>query len=416
MTHTIRVLIRGSDYKIKGEIDNYTSLTIVPRFNAVGNWVMELNAGDSKAALLNPQAGSANPGAGIIVMRNDRQIFSGPVRTFGWQRTNDSDRNGKLTVGGPDDLIVFAERLVWPVPANAITAQGATQFYSISGAATPLETLLLNLANVSAGPGARVERRLSGLTIPASLGRGTATAYRSKWRFETVIEAMADIARAAPVTGISGKTRGALGFRVVQVGQTLALQVYVTTDRVNTAKFSFELGNLIEATYDLKAPDTTVAVLGAGRTASFTNGPQVAANLAIYERTDALFPGIRNETFIDVGEIDPTATDFAAQLDERAQQHFDEASGSIGMTIKPIDTPQLAFAEDWFIGDVVQARQPYGVITEQVREATIQYGDGIHEKIDATIGTENATSRRTPGIYKRITDLTKLIKKKEATV
>jgi hypothetical protein len=411
----IQVFVRGSDYKLRGLVDDYSKLTLVQRFNASGSFVMEISGASAKAPLLDPRTGSANPGAGLVIMRNGVVLMSGPILGYGAKWDREGLASGNITVSGKDDNAWLDHRLVWPVPANAINLQGAVQFYVVSGASTPMETLAINLANLNAGPGALVARRVPGLTMATTAGRGTATSYRGKFRFDTVADAVTEILRASPPGSPSPLPRGGLGWRVAYVPGTtpgLQFQVYSTTDRVSTAKFSLDLGNLDSADYEVVAPETTNAILGAGRTATFTNGPFVAANLVGYSRTDALFP-IYNETFVDVGEIDPAATDFTTQLDNAADEHFDAASGQISLEIKPISTDALQFGRDYFLGDTVQVAVPGLTFTEQIREVDLTYGSDDNEQIGLVIGTAEGYRRRTPGLYRRYTDLKKLIKKVE---
>jgi hypothetical protein len=401
----IQVFIRGSDYKLRGLVDDYTKLTLVQRFNASGTFVLEISGASAKAALLDPRTGSANPGAGLVIMRNGAVLMSGPILAYGAKWDRESLSTGDILVSGKDDNAWLDHRLVWPVPANAINLQGATQ----------LETLAKNVVNLNAGPGALAARRVPGLTIETDALRGTLTTYRDKFRFDTVADAASEILRAAPPGAPSPLPRGGLGWRVVYVpgvSPGLQFQVYSTTDRVSTAKFSFDLGNLDSADFDVIAPETTNAILGAGRTATFTNGPYVAANLVSYSRTDAYFP-IYNESFVDVGEIDPAATDFTTQLDNAADDHFDANAGQVALAIKPISTDALAFGRDYFLGDTVQVAVPGLTFTEQIREINLEYGSDDNERIGLVIGTAEGYRRRTPGIYRRVTDLKKLIKKVE---
>jgi hypothetical protein len=419
----VRVFIRGSDLKLRGQIDDFTTLTMVPRYNRVGTWVLELNAANEKANLLDAKAGSDNPGGGIVVFAEDSQpgdepLLSGPITSFNWARAGSEDSTGQLTIGGVDDNVYLSRWLTWPVPTQPITNQTAP-FRIVSGASTPVETLIRTLVSENGGPTNHASRGdIPHLVLPASAGLGTATAYRGNFRFQPLIEAMAEVADAA-VTGLTAPAnRGGIGFRLVQIGTTLELRIFETMDRVATAKFSFELGNLTDANYGVTAPNTTLAILGAGRDAAFTDGPQVAKNLVQYARTDAWFPDVYSETFVDVGEIDPAAADLATQLQSAADDHFDSNAGQVGLSITPVDTDSLRFWNDWNVGDFVTVLLPFITLQERVREATITYGSEDILRAEAVVGTvDGVYARRTPAtLYQRLTDLKKLLQRKETTV
>lgn len=410
-----RVLVRDSDLKLLGEIDDYQKVEIVPRFNITGAFILDVSASSGKIPYLSPET---NPGGGLILLNEANDvIMSGPITSFSWSRSED-DGEGKVVVGGKDDMRVLDEHLVYPNPAVNIPSQGATAFYNVSGAADALETIMWDLVNLNAGPGALVARRVAHMGLQPDATRGTAPDFRYSFRFETVREALEIIARAVPTDLPSPIARGGLGFRVVQIpGNALEFQIYSTVDRVNTAKFSFELGNLTDAEYTVTAPSATNVILGAGRTAAFTDGPQVAANLVEYARTDAWFPQAYAEVFSDVGEIDPAASDASERLDTAADGVYDQGSGQVGLSITPVDTESLQYGRDWSVGDIVTAKVPYLTIQEQVREVKMVSEASTGTVSDAVIGTQDGVyQRRTPGVYRRITQLSKLMAKKETTV
>lgn len=410
-----RVLIRDSNNKLLGEIDDYQKLETVPRFNVTGAFILDVSASSWKIPYLNPQT---NPGGGLIALNEANDvIMSGPITSFSWSRSED-DGEGQVTVGGKDDMRVLDERLVYPNPAVGVPSQGTTAFYDVSGASTALETIMWQLVNLNAGPGALVPRRVPHMVMQPDEARGTAPGFRASFRFETLREALELIARGVPTDLPSPIARGGLGFRVVQIpGNQIEFQIYATVDRVNTAKFSFDLGNLTDAEYTIAAPSATNVILGAGRTAAFIDGPQVAANLVEYARTDGWFPQAYAEAFSDVGEIDPAATDAAERLDTAADAVYDQGSGQVGLSITPVDTESLQYGRDWTVGDIVTAKVPYLTIQEQVREVKMVSEAAAGTTSDAVIGTQDGVyQRRTPGVYRRITQLSRLMQKKETTV
>ncbi|MFE9865863.1 siphovirus ReqiPepy6 Gp37-like family protein [Streptomyces sp. NPDC005506] len=401
----LQVYVRNSSHQIIGQLDDFSQAQLVMRYNAVSNWALDISATDRNASFLAP---ASNPGGGLIFKLYGSTLLSGPIHTFGYSSSPDGAK--KLTVAGPDDTIHTAAALVFPDPAHEVDAQ-TTSYYAVIASTAYTETLMKNLVNLNLGPGALTARRKSGLTVETSTNRGR-TGHTYQYRFETVLEALTELARLAPI----GTPPGYLGFRIVQKSASAGIefQVYSTTNRLTTATFSEGRGNVISSSYEVKAPTATYAVLGAGRdtVAGSANTAFVAKSLFGYTRADTVFPGYRPEMFVDVGEIDPTATDAQAQLDEKAQDALYAAATSITISMDPQDNEQLTFGKDYFLGDLVTVVVPYAdPIKEQVREVELTFNaqDGL--KTEITVGTEATTSRKTSGSTKRLNSLSDLIKK-----
>jgi hypothetical protein len=401
------VYVRNSGHQIIGQLDDFTQVQLVMRYNAVSNWVLNISATDRNAALLAP---GSNPNGGLIFKLYGSTLLSGPIHTFGYASNEDGTR--KLIVAGPDDTQYLANALVWPDPAHSAETQ-ATAYYEVINSASSTETLMKTLVNLNLGPGALTERRKSGLTVEASGNRGK-TGQSFKYRFETVMEALAELARGAPV----GTPPGYLGFRIRQKDASAGIefQVYPTTDRRDTATFSEGRGNLISSSYQVTAPTMTYAILGAGRSAvdGSENAAVVAKQLFRYTRVDTqpVFPGYRVEGFVDVGEVDPTAADAQAQLDEKGQDALYTGATSVSVSMDPQDTGQLTFAKDYFLGDQVTVVVPYaGKIQEQVREAELTFDAANGLKTEITVGTEATTSHKTSGATKRLNTLFDMLQK-----
>ncbi|MEU6449591.1 hypothetical protein [Streptomyces sp. NPDC046979] len=403
----LQVYVRNSSHEIIGQLDDFTQVKLAMRYNAVSNWAMDISATERNAGLLAP---SLNPNGGLIFKLYGSTLLSGPIHTFGY--ADGSDGTEKFTLAGPDDTQYLANALVWPSPALPINVQ-TSAYYTVTNSASYTETLMKNLVNLNLGPGAITERRKSGLTVEASSNRGK-TGQSFKYRFETVLDALTEIARGAPI----GTPPGYLGFRIRQKDASAGteFQVYATTNRRDTATFSKGRNNLVSSSYQVQAPTASYAILGAGQAAvdGAANSAAVAKSLYGYSRVDTqpVFPGYRVESFVDVGEIDPTATDAQAQLDEKGQDAVYTGATSVSISMQPQDTPQLAFAKDYFLGDQVTVVVPYeGVIQEQVREVELTFNATSGLTTEITVGTEATTSHKTPGFTKRINALRYVVAK-----
>lgn len=357
----LRVYVRNPALERIGQIDDYTSLAVIPRYNAIGSFVLEISADSGKANLL-------AEGNGLIIRTADGTLVdSGPIRTVDWSRSKDDSGEGKLTVGGVSDTELLARYTCWPAPGSAIGSQ-ADAVYKIS--AVVAETAMRTLVNLNAGPGALVARRNSLLSLAADGNRGP-TITRQLNQFDSLLAVLTDIANAA-----------GLGFRVVQVGSGLQFQVYEPTDRSGIARFAFRLGNLTDANYTTTPPTCTRAVVVAG-------GQSSPRQCKTYDRVDPLFPGLLIEQFADLTSVDTASVDLVAQMDQAAEEALTSGAGQGSLSISPIDIPQLRYGRDYQVGDTVSAMVRESWMTDVVREVTLTCtaGDGVTVK--AAVGSSD---------------------------
>jgi hypothetical protein len=360
----LRVYVRGSTLQRIGQVTDYTSLTVVPRFREIGAITMEI-AADS------PSAPKLVEGNGLIVKTADGQtVLSGPIRTVDWSRSESDAGGGKLTVGAVSDDEILARYTCWPNPTAAIGSQTAP-VYKINTAS--VETGMRDLVNLNAGPGAHAARKNPLLTLAPNTLLGPAL-VREVNQFDNLLTVLQDIAKAA-----------GLGFRVVQVGTSLQFQVYEPADLSGTARFSFGLGNLTDASYSTTPPTCTRAIVVAGGGTS----PRVCKT---YDRTDPLWPGLVLEQFVDLTGVDTASVDLTAQQDQAAEEALTNGAGQGSLSISPIDLPRLQYGRDYNVGDTVSAQLRSGAwYTDTVREVTLTSTAG-ESTAKATIGGDGATS------------------------
>ena len=385
----LRVYVRDAGLHRLGQIADYTSLTVIPRHNAVGAYTLEVSADSDKAPLL-------VEGNGLIIRTaGGDTVMSGPIRTVDWSRSAGDGGSGKLTVGGVDDTTLLAQYTCWPSPAAAIGSQTAS-VYKLS--AVKAETGMRTLVNVNAGPGALTSRKNTLLTLAADGLRGP-TITRQVNQFDNLLTVLADIANAA-----------GLGFKVVQVGTGLQFQVYTPTVRAN-ARFSFALGNLTDASYSTTPPTCTRAIVVAGGGTS----PRVCKT---YDRTDPLFPTLVLEQFVDLTGVDTASVDLAAQQDQAGNEALTNGAGQGSLSISPIDIPQLRYGRDYSVGDTVSAEVRGDWYTDVVREVSITCTATDGTKVTATVGGDSTGTSTVARIYAYIAqvkkDVTRLKTRKAA--
>ncbi|MBP5918674.1 hypothetical protein F3K34_43610 [Streptomyces sp. LBUM 1486] len=378
-SNALRVYVRNSTLARLGQVDDYTSLTLVPRYNAIGTFSMEVSADSSKAPLL-------VEGNGLIIRTSDGDtVMSGPIRTVDWARSSSDAGSGRLTVSGLDDTGLLAQYTCWPKPTALIGAQ-TDPVYKISAVAA--ETAMRTLVNLNAGPGALASRKNLLLTLAPDGGNGP-TITREVNQFDNLLTVLQDIAGAA-----------GLGFRVVQVADDLEFQVYEPVDASGTARFSFRLGNLTDASYSTTPPTCTRAIVVAGGQTS----PRVCA---VYDRTDPLFPGLVLEQFVDQTSVDSASVDLTAQMDQAAEEALTNGAGQGSLSISPIDIPKLAYGRDYNVGDTVSADIRGSWYTDVVREVTLSCTAADGAKVTATVGGDSTGTGPVARIYALIAQVKK---------
>jgi len=387
--NALRVYVRDAGLHRLGQVADYTQLTVVPRYNAVGAYTLEVSADSDKAPLL-------VEGNGLIIRTaSGDTVMSGPIRTVDWSRSASDGGSGKLTVGGVDDTALLAQYTCWPTPTAAIGSQTAA-VYKLSAVAA--ETGMRTLVNVNAGPGALASRKNPLLTLAADGARG-GTITREVNQFDNLLTVLADIAGAAD-----------LGFRVVQIGTGLQFQIYQPTVQT-AARFSFALGNLTDASYSTTPPTCTRAIVVAGGGSS----PRVCKT---YDRTDPLFPDLVIEQFVDQTSVDTASVDLTAQMDQAGAEALTSGAGQGSLSISPIDIPQLCYGRDYNVGDTVAADVRGDWYTDTVREVTLTSTASDATTVKATVGGDSTGTSTVARIYAYIAqvkkDVTRLKTRKAA--
>lgn len=360
----LRVYARDATLARIGQVADYASLNMIPRFNAIGSIVLEISADSTGAALL-------TEGNGLIVHTATGDLVdSGTIRTVDWSRsTSDAGAGaGKLTVAAVSDTEILSRYTCWPNPAAAIGSQ-ADAVYKISG--TTASTAMRTLVNVNAGPGALASRKNPLITLAADGFHGPAVT-REVNQFDSLLAVLQDIAGAAGI-----------GFRVVQVGSALQFQVFEPADRSGTARFSFGLGNLTDANYSTTPPTCTRAIVVAG-------GQSSPRQCQVYDRADPLFPGLILEQFVDLTGTDTASVDLVAQMDQAAEEALTSGAGQGSLSISPIDIPLLRYGRDYQVGDTVSAQLRGGAwYMDVVREVTLTSSAADGTSVKATVGGDS---------------------------
>ncbi|WP_341719929.1 hypothetical protein QQG74_09585 [Micromonospora sp. FIMYZ51] len=274
---------------ISQQVDDWTSISVTLRHN-------EPSSGEFTAPQTRDLVEAVRtPRARIVLERDGEILLAGPIEStpLVWSADEHGyDGAGDLTVRWADDLALIAGRLSYPNPAQAATAQTSAKWTATGNP----ETLIRDLVNLNAGPGALSERQIPQLVLGPSAGATGSVTWST--RFQPLTDDLRGVAAISP-------TR--IGFRTQQVGSTIEFQVYLPTDRTQGIWFSRSMGNVLSIEHEPEIAVATVAICG---------GKDAGANRLILERGAAdVGSQHRIEVFVDGSGAD-NSTQLAAVGDE----------------------------------------------------------------------------------------------------
>lgn len=337
---------RGAD-RSPGAFAEFSSAILVERFNLPDS----LQATGRTADL----AEFAVLGTGCTLAdETGTRRFNGPLTSIVRRG------NGTCTLTWTSDLIWLWDRVCYPNPGQPITGQ--TTDYDIRNGAA--ETVLLGYIAANAGPAALTARRVAGLTLPDSSGRGAT--IRVTARLDVLGRLVADIAEAA-----------GLRVHVVQSGTTLGVTVTTAPNLAASARYGpADAGGpgLLsdDWTWTLTRPSVTDAITaggGEGVDRIFREAIDTAATARWGARVEAL---IDQRQTTDIGELDQAGAEALAGGADPVE---------ISATI--LDSPDLRIGVDVPLGALVsldldghrivdRLRQVTTTITRQSGAATVQ--------------------------------------------
>lgn len=321
--------------------------------------------------------GRLAPGCGVVVHRDRQQQVSAMVggsRRIGW----DAKAGGAtITVRCLGDDQHLADRLVYPSPLAAATAQAAN-YWTHNG---PASTAMWELIRQQAGPGASADRRVPTLVMGDDPGVGVSRLWSEQW---------APVLDTLTAWGIlSGAD---LGVRVVTTSDGLRADVYAPRDVSAGVRFSASLTNLVGWDYEQQPPSVTYSI-AAGQ------GDLAARVRRVAQSVNAgdLSWGRRIERYVDQRQ----ETD-AAKVQQAAVDDVAQGIGTQSLAIDAADTATARYGEHWSLGDrvTVHVGVPGGetaaTVVDLVREVAFSVDARGRETITPAVGTSDAKAIR-PG-------------------
>jgi hypothetical protein len=317
----------------------FTQLSVVERYNQPDTAVLQGTTHDLAPVLV--------PGMGAV-------FYDGPTyRTSGVVTGVERHGDGTAQVTLTGDLVRLYDRVCYPDPGNAFIAQ--TKDHDVRTGA--VETVLLGFINANAGPGAIVDRQVSRLRLPGSLGRGPAATVSAR-----LDELGPLVARLAE--------RANLRVRVVHTSPTLGNQgwVDVVVDAAPDLSVWARYGTPASGGPGLLSPDWEYGVGAptATRIEVAAGGTGVAR---IFEEQGSPSSetawGRRIERVVDQRQT--------TDVDEINQAGFDalvEGMGPTSVSVNIVDSAGARVGVDVPVGAVVAATLDGLVVKERVREVT----------------------------------------------
>lgn len=372
--------IHPRDADLKRTLDpirTYTELEVVERHNAPGTAVLT-GAGDDLSVF--------TPGMGCVLFDGDHQVMSARVRVI--DRRFDYDSNGRLqdvsTVGFIEDSKPLWGRVCYPDPTHTITSTPSEFSVSHDTRTGTREALILAYVGANLGPAAPItNRRLAGLVLPSSLGRGGTTTRKAR------MDVLGDL--------VAGLAEGWGRVRIVHDEPTPTTpRLLMTIDGVadvsadvifGTPASARATGRIATWGYAITDPEVTDAI-------AWSAGEEEARQATRLSDAGAIsLWGVRTEVLVDQRQ-----TDDVAEITDALTERLEEGATPTGIEFTVAPGPDAQYRVDYDVGyrvGVELPNLPASVSDNTIREvaSTVRAGESTEPRI--VIGTPGTESRST---------------------
>ncbi|WP_424214779.1 siphovirus ReqiPepy6 Gp37-like family protein [Streptomyces sp. BI20] len=431
-----------------GEVDTWMQLNLTIRFNAAGSWQMLIKVGTPQERLL-------QNGRGIVVYQDNIKdpIFSGPINSYEKYWTVDQHTGpGSVFVGGPCDNQIPFGFLAFPgttgTGKDVMTVSPITEQWkgsSIRPAYNSVGQAMWVEMDMAFGARALADRKLKGVVVGANPATGP------------------DINDSLRYDNLGTKFQSWLenkqyGFRFLwsPKSRKIELTLYTCKDLGKTIRFSPELGNIREYTWQLHGPSVTRAVVacqGEGseryifqkvdteaealwhtitevfvdrRDIPLTTDAQGKPVIVVKKQADGTeeigqgpdgkpWPGgdAANPKTVTQAQKDAARDYYLKVVQDAATAALKEGEKTGHFQVYPINTPQCQFGRDYYVGDVVTVQADDQTITDAVHEVTIAVDDGgTTDTVTPKIGDQG--TGQPLNLYKQVSEMREKLRKLEA--
>ncbi|WP_075064610.1 Gp37-like protein [Ornatilinea apprima] len=355
-----------------GQIDGFTRLDLVIRFNDIGKFLLTLPAESEFSNLITWKGG-------IEVRRNGSHLITGLVRHF--ERNQDDSRN-ELMVGGPDENAFLSDRIVYPAPDGNFISQAHD---SASG---PLETVLKHFVTNNLGPGALPTRQI--LSIQVDLARGNYVERNG--RFQNLLELLQE-------TVLQSGTE--LGFQV----RNRVFEVFLPSDKRGEVVFSLGLGTMLEFDYTLESAKANAVICGASGELTSRIVREVSWNQSVNQFG-------RIESFRDRRD-----TDQEDEIHQTLTEELVKNSERFSLQFRVAELEGLKAFDHWNIGDLVTVMIDGQRIEQAIREIHVKVDQKNGETIIPVVGTPGMGAVNfMSGLFERMRDIRRRVDHLEVIV
>lgn len=164
------IQVFDKDLAFRGYVGDPISLSVTPRWNAVGTATLQLDINHHMVGAL------TEDGARLVIKKDGLFILSGKIT----QRSGEGPTvNGVLTLQVRSDFRLLTQVLGWPVPSAALTGQ-TSEYNVVTG---PAETIVKNVVTAN-----MVNRLGMDITVGLDQGRGAVVPGGVSFRFHPLAE------------------------------------------------------------------------------------------------------------------------------------------------------------------------------------------------------------------------------------
>jgi hypothetical protein len=315
-----------NDHKSLGVFDAFSKVEFVPAYNVARGWLAEMDLDSDQAEMmLNAFYLKAISESGV-------DLWTGTI-----DKGHIVGNTNTLQLSGVDETGRLNSRQILPVPSGP--PYTAEEYYSLTDTA---ENVIKTLVDVNAGPSAKADRILPGLSIEANYGRGGS--YSAKARFDKLGDFIFDI----------GLAKG-LWVRVVNG----ILRIDLPSDKSNLVRISDQTDTLGDYEFEFGRPSANY-VYGAGT--------GTGTSQAIYERGDgdSITQYGRYESLLNIGR-----TAVEGEIADAIDAELEKKKAVAWFSFTVNDLPDRILGKDYWVGDVVAVMVRNRYFTTRVSEVAV---------------------------------------------